>query len=347
MTSPVPARGDRSRSLRRGIEILRAFRPGSDLYGNGELAERTGLSRATVSRLAQTLVDCGMLEHDRRRRAYRLAPLALCLAQAMRTGSPVLAAAGPLMRKQAERHKINIGLAAADRDEMVYLESVRYSPRVSWRTVVAGQRVPMELTSLGRAFLAATSDERRNALLAHFRSRRRTGMARAFARDHQRDRECPCTWILLGFLATGGRGTRDAHLDSRLSDLRAEHERRRELGAGPIRRGIRHAIAEPGASDPERDREEISLRDRYDVVAKVRNSLHEWDATAGNASQSKKARPFAPDGFNPRRTPMTDVRMALTQLLAKGSAADPLREMAGYVAQRLMELELATPPTLA
>lgn len=47
--------GDRNRSLERGIDILRAFKPGADLLGNGELAERTGLPRATVSRLAQTL----------------------------------------------------------------------------------------------------------------------------------------------------------------------------------------------------------------------------------------------------------------------------------------------------
>ena len=55
-----------NRSLERGVEILRAFRPGADLLGNGELAERTGLSRATVSRLAQTLVDTGLLERTRR-----------------------------------------------------------------------------------------------------------------------------------------------------------------------------------------------------------------------------------------------------------------------------------------
>ncbi|WP_129160113.1 hypothetical protein [Bosea sp. Tri-44] len=38
---------------------------------------------------------------------------------------------------------------------MVYLESFRYSPRSSFRTVVSGQRVPIELTSLGRAYLRA------------------------------------------------------------------------------------------------------------------------------------------------------------------------------------------------
>ena len=58
-----------NRSLVRGVEILRAFRPGADLLGNGEIAERTGLSRATVSRLTQTLVDTGLLEHDRSGRA--------------------------------------------------------------------------------------------------------------------------------------------------------------------------------------------------------------------------------------------------------------------------------------
>jgi DNA-binding IclR family transcriptional regulator len=166
-------RGDRNRSLERGIEILRAFRPGADLLGNGELAERTGLSRATVSRLAQTLVDCGMLERDRRRRAYRLAAPVLSLAHAMRSGSPVLAVAAPLIRREAEKRKINVGLAVADRDEMVYLESVRYSRRVSWRNVVAGQRIPIELTSLGRAWLAAVSQETRRALLDRFRANRR------------------------------------------------------------------------------------------------------------------------------------------------------------------------------
>lgn len=168
-------RGDRNRSLERGVALLRAFRPGADLLGNGELAERTGLSRATVSRLAQTLVDSGMLEHDRRNRAYRLAAPVLSLAHAMRSGSPVLQLASPWMRSEAEQRKINVGLAVADGDEMVYLESVRYSRRVAWRNVVAGQRVPMELTSLGRAWLSAAAEDKRRSLMARFRARRSTG----------------------------------------------------------------------------------------------------------------------------------------------------------------------------
>ncbi|MEO8341402.1 MAG: hypothetical protein ABI604_17145 [Nitrospirota bacterium] len=37
---------------------------------------------------------------------------------------------------------------------------------------------------------------------------------------------------------------------------------------------------------------------------------------------------------------MTDDRMALAQLLEKGSDSDLLREMIGYVAQRLMQMDV-------
>jgi DNA-binding IclR family transcriptional regulator len=167
-----PGSSPANRSLERGIEILRAFRPCSDRLGNGELADRTGLSRATVSRLTQTLVGTGLLHPEPARKGYRLAPAVLSLAHAMRSGSAVLQVAAPLMRALAQSKQINVGLAAPDRDEMVYLESIRYSRRVAFRNVVSGQRVPMELTSLGRAFLAVTSDARRKALLSLFKQRR-------------------------------------------------------------------------------------------------------------------------------------------------------------------------------
>lgn len=161
-----------NRSLERGMEILRAFRPGLELLGNGEIAERSGLSAATVSRLTQTLVRCGFLEHDRKARAYRLAAPVLSLAHAMLSGSSVLQAAAPLMRAESEKRRINVGLAVADRDEMVYLESIRYNRKVSLRNIVAGQRIPMELTSLGRAYLATLPKAERDDLFKVFRMRR-------------------------------------------------------------------------------------------------------------------------------------------------------------------------------
>ncbi len=170
--APRMGRSSANRSLERGMDVLRAFRPGLETLGNGEIAERTGLSPSTVSRLTQTLVDSGWLQHDARLRAYRLAGPVLSLAHAMRTGSRWLQVAAPLMHEMAVQHRINVGLAVADRDEMVYLESIRYNRRVSQRSVVAGQRVPMDLTSLGRAWLATAPPDQRLALMAMFAARR-------------------------------------------------------------------------------------------------------------------------------------------------------------------------------
>jgi DNA-binding IclR family transcriptional regulator len=137
------------------------------LLGNTELAERTGLSKSTVSRLTQTLVGTGFLQVDSVTRAYRLAPATLSLAHAMRAGSEILNTALPWMRAAAQSQRINVGLAAPDLDEMVYLESIRYNPRPSLRSVVSGQRVPIESTSLGLAYLSQAREPHRSALLQH------------------------------------------------------------------------------------------------------------------------------------------------------------------------------------
>ena len=70
----------------------------------------------------------------------------------MRTGSHALTCPGPRL--------------------MVYLESIRYARRVAFRSVVSGQHVPMELTSLGRAYLSTLPASGRNELEAVFRRRR-------------------------------------------------------------------------------------------------------------------------------------------------------------------------------
>jgi len=189
-----------NRSLERGIEILRAFRPGVDTLGNGEIAERTGLPRSTVSRLTKTLVEAGILDQVRTERNYRIAAAVLSLGHAVRMGSPVLKVLAPLMRAESTRRRLNVGLATADRAMMVYLESIRYNPRPTLRSIVAGQQVPMELTSLGRAYLAGIPDGERDRLIAQFR-RRTTAATKALKADMQesiravrRDGYCAVSW---------------------------------------------------------------------------------------------------------------------------------------------------------
>jgi DNA-binding IclR family transcriptional regulator len=168
-----PNRSPLNRSLNRGIAILRAFRPGTELLGNGELAERTALPRASISRLTQTLTQAGYLEYCAPKRAYRLGAPVLTLGHAMRTGSSVLRVAAPAMAALARRLHINVGLAVRDGDDMVYLESVRFNEKGSQRSVVSGQRVPIELTALGRAWLAAAPPSERRSFMAQLKLKRR------------------------------------------------------------------------------------------------------------------------------------------------------------------------------
>jgi DNA-binding IclR family transcriptional regulator len=76
------------------------------------------------------------------------------------------------MRKASEKLKLNVGLAVADRLEMVYLESIRYTKIVALRTVAAGQRVPIERTSLGRAWIAKLNLESRRQLLLELKNQK-------------------------------------------------------------------------------------------------------------------------------------------------------------------------------
>jgi DNA-binding IclR family transcriptional regulator len=168
----VQGRADANRSLERGIEILRAFKPGVAVLGNGELAERTGLPRSTVSRLVGTLLQTGLIEEVRSERGFRLAPAMIALGHAAQLASPLLAILGQMMRVESARLKVNVGLAAADRLMMVYVETIRYNTKASLRVVEAGLQIPIELTSLGRAYLAALPEPLREQLVAELLARR-------------------------------------------------------------------------------------------------------------------------------------------------------------------------------
>jgi DNA-binding IclR family transcriptional regulator len=56
---------------------------------------------------------------------------------------------------------------------MVYLESIRFNTKGSQRSVVSGQRVPIELTALGRAWLAVAPQSERQSFMEQLKAKRR------------------------------------------------------------------------------------------------------------------------------------------------------------------------------
>lgn len=151
-----------SRSLERGLLLLRAFRGGITAVSNAEFASFSGLPRSTVSRLTRSLVDAGFLEYHVPTGTYRLGPPLLTLGTTARNSSPVLEMALPMMRELADHWSVNVGLAVEDAGDMVYLDSVRRGRLGMFRRVVPGTRIPVAETALGRAWLAAVGPERRS-----------------------------------------------------------------------------------------------------------------------------------------------------------------------------------------
>lgn len=190
-----------SRSLERGLALLRAFRPGTSVLTNEELARRTELPRPTVSRLTRSLVDAGFLAYDLSNRGYRLGAAVLSLANTFRYAARDIDAALPLMRGVAEAERVNVGLAVADGTEMIYLDSVRRERSRTHLPAPPGSRLPMELTAVGRAYLAAISEEERaehyERLAARYGARwprLRASIERARV-AHERRGWCVAEWL--------------------------------------------------------------------------------------------------------------------------------------------------------
>src|SRR3954470_24341706 len=66
-------------TLAHGLSLLQCFRVRSPVLSNKQLAERSGLSKPTVSRLTNQLLARGLLTYDAHLRRYQLGPTTLSL----------------------------------------------------------------------------------------------------------------------------------------------------------------------------------------------------------------------------------------------------------------------------
>lgn len=155
-------------ALARGLEILRAFRPGDGGLGNQELAERTGLPKPTISRLTYTLTSLGYLTYEETTGQYQLGAGVLALGYAFLANLDIRERARPLMQALANEVDAAVSLGTRDRLTMLYVETCRGTGALTLRLDV-GSRIPIAETAMGRAFLAALPEDERAYLLDHLK----------------------------------------------------------------------------------------------------------------------------------------------------------------------------------
>jgi IclR family KDG regulon transcriptional repressor len=146
---------ERSRSLRRGIEVLIALGSDEALERGGlgvvRIAEIVGTEKSQVSRALSAFADAGLVDRDPESRAYSLGWRLYALAE--RSGQPRLIAAAPAFLKQlvaATAETANLSVLQGAQTLTLLSETPPSAISVKgW----SGRTLPVVCTSAGRALL--------------------------------------------------------------------------------------------------------------------------------------------------------------------------------------------------
>ncbi|MEP4196207.1 MAG: IclR family transcriptional regulator [Aliishimia sp.] len=154
-------------ALARGLDMLRSFQCGDKELSNTDFAERTGLPKATVSRLTYTLVKLGYLVVDPRKGTYRLGAGVLELGFGVLSSMDIDERADVELRALRDGPNSFITAAIGERHALqsVYIAVQRSREEIALSMRI-GSRLPLFYSSVGRAILAGSDEAEREHLLS-------------------------------------------------------------------------------------------------------------------------------------------------------------------------------------
>jgi DNA-binding IclR family transcriptional regulator len=156
-------------SLSRGLELLRVFRPFESALSVGEMSLRLGIPRATIQRLADTLVGHGFLRRILDSDRYQPDGACLVVGDAMLHSCSVARIARPILQELAFRHGVTVVLAVRERLRMLCLDCIAAPDRPLIPAVDVGMLLPLAATSVGRAWLWAQAGALQGELIQSLR----------------------------------------------------------------------------------------------------------------------------------------------------------------------------------
>lgn len=150
-------------TLARGLAILHCFRAEDHVIGTQEMARRTRLPKATVSRLANTLAELGYLRFVPEVGKYALSSQVLTLGYAALGRSGIGEFARPFIQELIASGDCAVAISIRDDLEMMFVELAR-RPTAILLNLTVGARIPMLYSAPGRAYLAGTDDAEREQI---------------------------------------------------------------------------------------------------------------------------------------------------------------------------------------
>jgi|GEM_PF-43853 len=155
-------------TLAHGLDLLEAFSQGPAWLANKSLAQRTGLSKATISRLTTTLATRGLVDNDLAQGGHRLGSTALTLGYPLLSQLGLRRVARLPMKQLADELRATVSLGMRERSRMVYVETLRSNDPATFQPD-PGAVLPMLQTAMGRAWLSAADAAQRRETLALLR----------------------------------------------------------------------------------------------------------------------------------------------------------------------------------
>ena len=155
-------------TLAHGLDLLNCFKVGETILSNKDFVVRTGLSKATVSRLTYTLSMLGFLRYDSILRKYRLGSAVVSVGYPLLQGLGIRQLARALMKELADYAKGSVSLGIRDRTQMVYVETSRGHEVLAFRPDT-GASLPILGSAMGRAWLCRAAPTQRAAVLEQIR----------------------------------------------------------------------------------------------------------------------------------------------------------------------------------
>jgi IclR family KDG regulon transcriptional repressor len=141
------------RAVERAVQILSSFDGEHAERGVSEIAQATGLHKATTHRIAMTLLNCGFLERTADGERLRLGLGVVELGLGALRDVDFRRAAFPYMQQLAERFQETCDLGIFDRGQVLYLEVVHSEHSLTVAARV-GRHLPAHCTASGRVLLA-------------------------------------------------------------------------------------------------------------------------------------------------------------------------------------------------
>lgn len=187
MPAPLPSHGASSqykdvRSLVRGLHVLKALNSATGGSASiSEIAQACGLHRTTVKRIMETLRIEGFVRRGEKEGQYYLTFEVRRLSEGFVDDAWIPQVATPLMREAVRELLWPCDLSTPEGGFMVVRESTHRWSALSQHRAMIGEQMPMMVTALGRAYLAACTQEQRKALLDLLGQR--TDWIGALARD--------------------------------------------------------------------------------------------------------------------------------------------------------------------